>query len=259
MKSYLYLSLLPEALVASHLAPDDFGSYLATGSKKRARGQAMYFKLSDSYATSELARRRVCASLDPRDQSLVRKSAYLSIYRVLEATPLDALETLHLATEDGRVLTLTPGEEGPEPARRFHLYQELCPVVPRVVSKLKPREFARWVTDKSHSISLPAIVFAELRLGKLGEDIEAAGADVPPYSNGEHLRDCLRELSSRPSKIAKTVLRSLQNEGLFRAVSGGIHVGSATGEFLTFPMPGRDELEGIHFPWWRSALSNFGT
>ena len=50
MKNHLYLSLMPESLVASHLAPDEFGAYIATGTKKRARGQAIFFKLSDAYA-----------------------------------------------------------------------------------------------------------------------------------------------------------------------------------------------------------------
>ena len=55
MKTYLYLSLLPEALVASHLAPDDYGTYLATGASKRSRGQALFLKLNDDYAKTALS------------------------------------------------------------------------------------------------------------------------------------------------------------------------------------------------------------
>lgn len=43
MKRYLYLSLLPEALIASMLPPEEFGNYLAVGTKKRTRGQAIFF------------------------------------------------------------------------------------------------------------------------------------------------------------------------------------------------------------------------
>ena len=43
MSVYLYLSLIPEALIASMLPPLDFGTYLAIGTKKRTRGQAMFF------------------------------------------------------------------------------------------------------------------------------------------------------------------------------------------------------------------------
>ena len=45
MKIYLYLSLNPEALVASHLPPEEFGAYLAVGTQKYSRGQAMFFEV----------------------------------------------------------------------------------------------------------------------------------------------------------------------------------------------------------------------
>jgi len=44
MDMYLYLLLFPESLVASMLGPPEFGAYLATGTRKRAREQAMYFQ-----------------------------------------------------------------------------------------------------------------------------------------------------------------------------------------------------------------------
>ncbi|NJN25143.1 MAG: hypothetical protein HC819_03755 [Cyclobacteriaceae bacterium] len=45
MKTYLYFSVTPEALIASGLEPEKFGSYLAVGTQKRARGQAVFFEL----------------------------------------------------------------------------------------------------------------------------------------------------------------------------------------------------------------------
>ena len=35
MKQYLYLSLVPEALIASNLSPEEFGNYYATGAFRR--------------------------------------------------------------------------------------------------------------------------------------------------------------------------------------------------------------------------------
>ena len=43
MKSHLYLSLIPEALILSQLPPDKFGAYLATGSKRQIEGPAVFF------------------------------------------------------------------------------------------------------------------------------------------------------------------------------------------------------------------------
>ena len=258
MTTYLYLSLLPEALVASHLAPDDYGAYLATGSKKRSRGQALFFKLTDEYARQRLTELKIDPSLERNESNLPRRSFYLSIYRALERTPVSALESLHLVTDDGRVLSLKPAEYKPNPGPRFHLYQEFCPVKPRVVSELDPREFGARITDLNHLVSLPALVFAELRLERLGDDPEADGVENLPYPNLEHLRDCIRELRTKRGKSTKTVIRTLQQDVLFRTILGGFYVAAAGGEFRYFPMPSREALETHFYPWWRSALSTFG-
>ena len=254
MKNHLYLSLMPESLVASHLAPDEFGAYIATGTKKRARGQAIFFKLSDAYADQMIVG-DLTARLLARQP---RRSLYLSIYRVLERTPLDAIESLHLTTDDGRVLTLRPTPYKPEAGPRFHLYQEFCPVTPRVVSALEPRDFAAYITDPAQLVSLPALVFAELKLARLGDDPEATDVDDLPYPNLEHLRDCLRELRTKHGKPTKTVIRYLQQDVLFRTFTGGLYVATAGGGLNHFPMPSQGELETKHFPWWRSALKSFG-
>jgi hypothetical protein len=187
-----------------------------------------------------------------------RRSLYLSIYRVLEQTPLDAIESIHLATDDGRVLSLNSAEYRPDPGPRFHLYQEFCPVTPRVVSALEPREFASCITDPAQRVTLPAIVFAELKLERLGEDPEATGVDNLPYPNLEHLRDCLRELRTKKGKPTKTVIRYLQQDVLFRTFTGGFYVAASGGGLRHFPMPSQEQLETIYYPWWRSAQSSFG-
>ena len=37
MSIYLYASLVPEALIVSMLPPDEFGTYYAVGTRKKAR------------------------------------------------------------------------------------------------------------------------------------------------------------------------------------------------------------------------------
>ena len=258
MKTHAYLSLLPEALVASNLGPEDYGAYLATGSKKRSRGQAFFFELHRDYAQARLTELGAEIARPPEPESVPRRSEYLTIYRALESTRIDALEALHLVTDDGRVLTLLPSRYDPIIDRRFFLYQEFAPVQPRVVSTLEPREFARRITHSKQKISLPALVFADLRLGNLRDDPEGEGIGDLPYPNLEHLRDCLRELDAKPQKTTKTVVRYLQQDVLFRTVQRGFYVAAANDEFRYFPMPSRVQLETIYYPWWRSALSTFG-
>ncbi len=258
MKPYLYVSLIPESLVASHLSPEEFGAYLSVGSQKRSRGQAIFFKLKDAYALEVMAKNGLESNLGRGVGQPPRRSAYLSIYRVLEQTPVDALESLHLATDDGRVLSIKPQAYQPDLAPRFHLYQEFCPVTPRVVSTLEPQAFGKQMTDQKAPVSVPVIIYAELALQALATDPEARNVDNLPYPNLEHLRDCLRELKARPSKHTKSVIRHLQQDVLFRTLRGGFYVAGAGGAFACFPMPSREELESTLYPWWRSALSSFG-
>jgi hypothetical protein len=88
MKPYRSVSLLPEALVASHLEPTACGSYLATGTKKRSRGQAVFFRLNGDYANQRMQERDVDANLEWGDTALPRHFVYRSIYRVLYQCPL---------------------------------------------------------------------------------------------------------------------------------------------------------------------------
>lgn len=258
MKTYLYLSLIPEALIASHLAPEEYGRYLAVGARQRSRGQAIFFRLSDAYAESRLRALGIEPNLQRSPQDPPRRSCYLSVYRVLEETPLDALESLHLVTDDGRVLNLAPGQYTPETGSSVHLYQEFCPVTPRIVSLLEPRAYGEHITDVHQRVSLPAVVFADLRLDKLSHNPEATDVDDLPYPNLEHLRDCLRELKNKRGKPGKTVIRFLQQDVLFRTLQRGFYVAARGGGFRFFPMPPREDLETIFDPWWRSALSDFG-
>ena len=48
-ETYLYLSLIPETLVASMLPPEEFGTYLAVGTQKRSRAEAMFFSLDPDF------------------------------------------------------------------------------------------------------------------------------------------------------------------------------------------------------------------
>ena len=258
MKTYLYLSLMPEALIASHLDPSKFGTYLATGSRQRARGQAIFFRLSEDFTTDRLRDAGMDADLDRSKGLAPRQSAYLSIYRVLESTPIDAFEALYLVTDAGRVLELRSAEYVAETGPRFHLYQEFAPVTPRIVSSEDPLSFAHSITAENHRVTLPALVFAELQLARLADDPEAENIADLPYHNLEHLRDCLRELRTKSDKPAKTVIRYLQQDVLFRTLHRGFYVAKRGGDFRFFPFPDRKALENEHYPWWRSALSTFG-
>ena len=51
---------------------------------------------------------------------------------------MEAIKKLYLVTQDGRVLGIDAAESLPEGSVGLHLYQEIAPVHPQVVSTLRP-------------------------------------------------------------------------------------------------------------------------
>jgi hypothetical protein len=162
MQIYLYLTVVPEALVFSMLPPAEFGRYLALGAKRRTRGQAIFFEVDQDALPDHLNLDELRATCKPHPDGRPQRSTYVSIYRVLESVPLHALRDLYLITHDGGLLALKQEAAPKSPTGIFHLYQELCPVTPRVVSRLAPAEFGEFITRPNQPISLPRLVFVEL-------------------------------------------------------------------------------------------------
>jgi len=252
MTIHLYLSTIPEALIASMLSPEEFGVYYAVGTAKRSRGQAVFFEIdpgfsSDYFRIEEGMRRCV-----PHEDGSPKASIYISVYRVLEHIPLDVIGKLYLVTKDGRVLGLESSKELPKETGRLHLYQEIAPVHPRVVSTLGPHDFYNLIVRNPTSlITLPAICFVELRLGEMATDPERGDVRDLPYSNIGHLRQCLVDLRTK-TVHTKMVNRIQPASFPYRTIKSGVFVGGKE-RLIYFPMPAQDELRAKYYRWWRSA------
>lgn len=251
----LYLNLIPECLVASTLTPENYGSYMAVGVQGKTRGQAMFFEVDPALAGKDFAAgveqafARCESESTPEDP---KRSVYVAVYRVVERVPLVALRKLYLATDDGRVLGLEQAPHIEEVGRVLHLYQELAPLKPRVVSRLAPCAFCQHLTDPGVGIHVPRLVFAEMVLHELAENPEHPAPKNLPYRALPHLRICLLRLVKEPHKMTKVVRRHLDRELLYRTIRNGFFVGDREG-FLFYPMPPQDVLETTHRDWWRSA------
>ena len=252
MAVHLYVSLIPESLVASMLPPLEFGCYLATGTRKRPHGEAMFFQVNEGFRSEYFDLTDIERRCVPHPDGQPKHTVYVAVYRVLEHVPLEALGSLYLATAHGRVLELKAGEAPAQPAGRYHLYQELCPVHPLIASTLGPAEFCKFITDPGGAIFVPRICFVELELGPLADDPRAGPTAGLPYHNVEHIRDCLTELGPQSGKQTKTVDRIGRQAVLYRSVKTGFYVGDQQG-MLYYPFPARDELEGKYYSWWRCA------
>jgi hypothetical protein len=252
MKQFVYLSITPESLVASHLPPAEFGNYLAIGTRKRLRGQAIFLEL-DTAKMKNFPTKYLNERLVPYKDGEPKRSLYLSIYRVLENTPLEAMKNLYLVTDDGRVLELNSRSFKPDEQDVIHLYQQFNPISTRVASKLTPPEFIAFLTDTGKPVSAPTIFMAELKLNKLARDPDAPIHDLP-YPNPDHLRDCLSRLMSSGQRLTKTVIRQFKGELSYRTIKNGFFVGNHD-NYLYYPFPSTEELEGTYYSWWRSALT----
>lgn len=252
MKLHLYLSLIPESLIVSMLPPEEFGNYLAVGTHQRSRGQAIFFEVDPLFTSDYFSLEAAKARCLPHRDGAPRRSVYASIYRVLENVPLEALRNLYLTTDDGRVLSLERGSYQPEEGRQFHLYQELCPVTPTVVSRLGPIDFCNFLTGPGQPLFLPRIVFCELKMGELALDPEQGRTDDLPYPNIAHLRDCLLEVQGK-EQSTKSYIRDLSPQVIYRVIRNGFFIGDRS-RFHYYPLPSPDALEKQHYAWWRSAL-----
>jgi hypothetical protein len=253
MSKYIYLTCNPEALVASMLPPEAFGHYLSTGTKKLNRAQAIYFEVDldkiVSFINWESLNKRCVAKPDGSPKS----SVYLSVYKVLEIIPMNALKSLYLTTDHGSVLELKRAlfTRTPETGNALHLYQELCPVNPMVASSLAPAAFLKKLTDGSTPIVLPKLFFVELKLGELAADPLSGSAENLPYTNIGHLRDCLEIIRGEYHKQMKTVNRVFSGELLYRTIESGFYVG-AKDDIVYYPYPSMAEIEKINYNFFRA-------
>jgi hypothetical protein len=253
MSKHIYLTCNPEALVASMLPPEAFGYYLATGTKKLNRAQAIFFEVDlDKIVTLinwESLNKRCVAKPDGSPKS----SVYLSVYKVLEVVPTSALKSLYITTDHGIVLELKRAIFSKKPAlgNALHLYQELCPVNPMVASSLAPAAFLKRITDGSTPIVLPKLFFVELKLGDLANDPLSGSAENLPYPNIGHLRDCLEIIRGEYDKQMKTVNRIFSGELLYRTIESGFYVG-AKDDIVFYPYPSMSELEKINYNFFRA-------
>jgi hypothetical protein len=250
-KHHLYLSMIPEALVASMLPPEEFGRYLAVGSHKRSSGAAIYIEVDPDFKSDFFNMGIVRERCVPHADGSPKHSLYLGIYRVLEHIPLEALGKLYLTTRDGQVLALEQSERPAEFSAGPYLYDEICPVHPLIASSLDPVAFIRFATHPGSPLCVPKIFFTQLDpVAMIGSDRTAEGS--PAIHNlPDRIKECFRELETA-GKPSKTVDRIRPTIFRWNHIKNGFYVGDQT-RLLFYPFPTKDKLERDHYIWWRSA------
>lgn len=252
MTVHLYLSLIPEALIASMLPPAAFGTYYAVGITKKRHGQAAFVELDPDFRHPFFRIEEGLARTVPHPDGRPKRSVYIANYRVLEHVPLDAMRNLYLVTAYGESLRLEPTTDYPAGDGELHLYQEIAPITPLVISTAAPREFYHFlIHDPDSMVHLPAVAFVELQLGELARDPEFGAIGDLPYEGIPYLRETLRDLKDKQVHT-KMVNRLASPEFPYRTIKNGLFIGKEEG-LLYFPLPSREELRSTYYHWWRSA------
>lgn len=252
METHFYLSLLPEALIVSMLSPEEFGTYYAVGSAKKSRGQAMFFEVDPSFRNPYFHMEEALKRCVPHEDGRPKSSIYVSVYRVLEHIDPAALLALYLTTQDGRTLALEASDALPAGDDQLHLYQEIVPVTPLVVSRLDPVNFYELIVKNPTSlVSVPSITFAELQLGELASDPEMGMLNNLPYGNPDHLRQCLSDVKTKYVST-KMVDRTHSPVIPYRTIKNGFFVGNQE-KLRYYPMPSAEALRAENYRWFRSA------
>ena len=250
---HLYLSLMPEALIASMLSPEEFGNYYAVGSEHTTQGQAVFFEVDPAFRHPEIPVEMALARCVPHEDGTPKHTVYASVYRVLERVPLSAIGTLYLVTKDGRTLGIQRSPDNADSSEGLHLYHELAPVRPLVASRLGPRAFFDLLCGGSDTpLCIPAIAFIELRLGELATDPLTGSLGDLPYDNTDHLRSCLEQVKSK-EVAAKVVDRLHPGTFSYRTIKNGLYIGNKKDGLAVYILPSMAMLKETEYLWWKSA------
>ncbi len=252
MAVHLYFSLIPEALIASMLPPEEFGQYYATGHDYKSKGQSIFFEIDPAFRHPYFNIDEAVARCVPAPDGTPKNSVYVSVYRVLEHVPVSAIGKLYLTTAYGHALGIARGDAVPQPEPGLHMYQDLAPVNSLVVSTQGPAAYYEGITSKpAKFIRFPGMCFVELDLGELAKDPMSGAVGDLPYSFMHHLREALMTLKPS-SKESKLVHRVHSLEFPYRMVKRGFYIGSGK-DLAFYPMPSHSDLRRDHNSWWRSA------
>jgi hypothetical protein len=252
-KIHYYLTVFPnELLVASMLNPEQFGFYLATSIKTGFHEQLMFVQLKGEFGQDfDWAYAREVTV--PHENGDPKNSVYLSVYRVLERTPLDQLGTLYMTTPDGRTMGLEQSAF-PETCRKapFYVYQDLCPVHPLVISSLPVKEFGEYMVSEQFKISLPALCYCDLDVMSAQEEEETGHIGKLYDHKYKHLQRCIEAVTVRGKKT-KIMERTFAGRFTFQSVKTGFAF-VKKGEKVWYAMPSREDLMNNHYDWARSAM-----
>ncbi|MEN8192297.1 MAG: hypothetical protein ABFS12_05740, partial [Bacteroidota bacterium] len=210
-KKHLYMIVFPiNALVASQLNPNEFGEHYITGGAKHFSGKMIFAELDINFRNDHFEIEKYLEATVPHEDGSPKKTKFIKSYGVLEHIDLESIETLHLCTAEGKVLSIQPAEYTAVNEPGFiRTYQEITPLENLIVSTLDQREFGKFITTGTISKGAPKICFTQIefnikRFKERNKNHEIFQIELPSV-NPYRMYDCVSELERIPEKTNKTV------------------------------------------------------
>lgn len=257
-KKYLYAIMWPnKALVASMLAPDEFGKHYTIGSSRYFQGQVLFVEIDPEFRHDYFPIDKILEEVKPKPDGSPKRTKFISSYRVLEHLDFSAFGSLYVTSVEGKVLELkqAPYQKANDPGY-IRVYQEICPLNAIVLTYLTPRKFGSFITDPDQPKMAPKLMFTQidLNIDEFLQNLEKNPFHGSPIPNihPHKLREQIKELKGNPHKQIKGIsLDSAFGRISFLRLRTGFWF-AFRDELVFYPIPSLEELERDHFHWLRS-------
>jgi hypothetical protein len=253
----LYQILYPnQALIASHLGPQDFARHYLVGSVRHYTGKLVFAEIDAGFRHPYFKIDEAFAEMTPHPDGTPKRTKFISSYRVLEHMDFDFILKLYLTTSEATVLELTPGVYDKTHQPGFlRTYAEIAPLSMLVLSPLSMPDFGAAITAPGSTKGAPKLFYTQIDLNV--EEFLATFESNPfaqaPFSflHPSKLRDALHEMQEKPEKTSKGLsLFCPLDQISFKKIRHGFMFASPH-RYKFFPMPEAHEIEEKNFKFWQ--------
>ncbi len=257
----LYLILHPNlSLVGSQYSPERFARHYVSGSTRHYQGKVIFAELDPGFRHPYFPIDKALAQMEPHEDGRPKATKFISIYRVLEHIDLEAIQRLYLMCPEAACLELAPRSESDIQGRSeevLRIYAEIAPIRMLVLSRLGFLDFGRSVIDPDALRNVPTLFYTQLEFDadqflSEFEDDPVMPSPIPELHPSK-LRDAIRELKTKPSKVSKGLALDASFDRIaYRLVRHGFMFVSQIGQHRFFRMPSSHEIEQTNYRFWRA-------
>lgn len=253
----LYQILYPnQALVASHLTPEEFARHYLIGSIRHYSGKLVFAEIDVNYRHPYFDIEKTLSEMVPHEDGTPKRTKFICSYRVMEHMDFDAIKNLYLSTSEAQVLELNPAPyEKTHQSGFIRTYAEIAPLLMLVMSPMSMPEFGKFITEPGNPKGCPKLFYTQIDLNTeefLGAFERNPFTQAPfPFLHPSKLRDALIEMKVMPSKKSKGLsLFCPLDQISFKRIRHGFMFASPDKQKF-FPMPSVHEIEEKNYKFWQ--------